>query len=91
VLTLSLCALVRFETRRLPSSHGDYEWVVVDGTREVALPLIVERKSANDVSASIKDGRWNRQCQAMEARLYIYIYICACIYVYIYIYIYIKT
>jgi hypothetical protein len=50
----------RFETRRLPTGHGDYEWLLVDGPPRPAerrLPLIIERKSCLDVSASIKDGR----------------------------------
>ncbi|EOD20516.1 hypothetical protein EMIHUDRAFT_208407 [Emiliania huxleyi CCMP1516] len=61
----------RFETRRLPSGHGDYEWVLADGSpaaHEVVLPLIVERKGCLDVSASMRDGRWRRQQAAMEAR-----------------------
>lgn len=50
----------RFETRRLPTGHGDYQWLLVDGPpvpAERVLPLIIERKSCLDVSASMRDGR----------------------------------
>ena len=60
----------RFETRRLPTGRGDYQYVRADGgaaPKEAALPLLIERKSAVDVAASLKDGRWERQQAAMAA------------------------
>ena len=60
----------RFETRRLPTGRGDYQFVRADGgavPKEAALPLLIERKSAVDVAASLKDGRWERQQAAMAA------------------------
>ena len=60
----------RFETRTLRTGLGDYQFVLADGAeagaRERALPRIIERKSAADVAASIKDGRWHSQQAAMR-------------------------
>ena len=72
---------VRFETRALPVGAGDYMFVVADGpqpmgdgvalsraARERVVPRIIERKSSDDVAASMKDGRWDVQQTRMEAR-----------------------
>ena len=61
----------RFETCRLP--EGDYLWVeqragAGGGAVQVReLPRLIERKAANDVAASLKDGRWSRQQARMAA------------------------
>ena len=66
----------RFETRVLPQGLGDYQFVIADGgvggatgagvARERVVPRIIERKSAPDVGASLKDGRWAKQQAAMR-------------------------
>ncbi|XP_039287731.1 crossover junction endonuclease MUS81 isoform X2 [Nilaparvata lugens] len=51
---------VPFEVRHLPV--GDFVWVLQDGvSRELLLPYIVERKRADDLAKSIKDGRFREQ------------------------------
>ena len=59
----------RFETQMLPSAAGDYrfEHVSVSGARS-NVPLIIERKGSDDIFASLKDGRWDRQQNAMAVR-----------------------
>ena len=62
----------RFETRVLPTGLGDYQFVLADGAtggsggRERVVPRIIERKSAEDVALSLKDGRWAKQQAAMQ-------------------------
>ncbi|RZF43644.1 hypothetical protein LSTR_LSTR009241 [Laodelphax striatellus] len=52
---------VPFEVRRL--TVGDFVWVCQDAAsaRELLLPYIVERKRADDLAKSIKDGRFREQ------------------------------
>ena len=68
---------VRFETRRLKSGYGDYHFVLKDGSghdgsgrdgrgSERGLPRIIERKAYEDVAHSLKDGRWEKQQEAMR-------------------------
>lgn len=52
---------VKFQVRHL--SVGDFTWIARCRTRkdELVLPYIVERKRMDDLSASIKDGRFHEQ------------------------------
>ena len=56
-----------FETRTLPTGFGDYVIArrrarvdVARGCGNDVAPVLIERKSAVDVAASLKDGRWHR-------------------------------
>ena len=62
-----------FETRTLPTGFGDYVIArrraridVARGCGNDVAPVLIERKSAVDVAASLKDGRWQRQHDAMR-------------------------
>ncbi|XP_014251072.1 crossover junction endonuclease MUS81 [Cimex lectularius] len=51
---------VNFEVRHL--NVGDYLWIARDESgKELVLPYIVERKRKDDLSSSIKDGRFHEQ------------------------------
>lgn len=54
---------IPFETRHL--SIGDFAWVCErcdsKGSDELVLPYLVERKRADDLAKSIKDGRFHEQ------------------------------
>lgn len=51
---------VAFEMRRL--SVGDFAWICCDRYgNELMLPYILERKRLDDLSGSIKDGRFHEQ------------------------------
>lgn len=51
---------VAFEMRRL--SVGDFAWICCDQSgNELMLPYILERKRLDDLSGSIKDGRFHEQ------------------------------
>lgn len=53
---------VRHEVRKL--NVGDFLWVAQhknDKSKEYALPYIIERKRLDDLSSSIKDGRFHEQ------------------------------
>lgn len=62
-----------FEIRTLPCGFGDYAIArrrarvdVARGCGADVAPLLIERKSAVDVAASLRDGRWTRQHVAMR-------------------------
>lgn len=52
---------VLFEVRHL--KIGDFTWIAKCkyNKKELVLPYIVERKRLDDLSASIKDGRFHEQ------------------------------
>lgn len=60
VATELLSLNVVFEMRRL--SVGDFAWICRDQSgNELLLPYILERKRLDDLSGSIKDGRFHEQ------------------------------
>jgi ERCC4-type nuclease len=45
---------------------GDYNILILDESAKTVLASIIERKTWKDLSASIKDGRMDRQCKEMQ-------------------------
>ena len=58
----------RYETRRLGDGAGDFSFVACSPGGQRPLPLLVERKGVDDIAASLKDGRWGKQQEAMARR-----------------------
>ncbi|XP_067657194.1 uncharacterized protein [Haliotis asinina] len=54
---------VRYRSCRLPC--GDYRWVWRCDGGEMMIPLLMERKRADDIANSLKDGRFWRQVTKM--------------------------
>jgi len=55
---------VKFKTSAL--KMGDYSWIYRYNGVEKVLPIVVERKRADDLADSIKDGRFERQKNNMK-------------------------
>ncbi|XP_052773176.1 uncharacterized protein LOC128212005 [Mya arenaria] len=54
---------VTYQTRHL--AVGDYSWVWRIDSREITLPVIVERKRADDIAHTLKEGRFWSQVERM--------------------------
>jgi ERCC4-type nuclease len=57
-------------------SIGDYVFFTKDkdGSMDLLCPILVERKSVQDIAGSINDGRWHRQKRRMYAAQHIFGY-----------------
>ena len=57
-------------------SIGDYAFFskAKDGSMDLLCPILVERKSVQDIAASIKDGRWLSQKRRMYAAQHVFGY-----------------
>ncbi|CAH1783419.1 unnamed protein product, partial [Owenia fusiformis] len=52
-----------YKTKRLKC--GDYNWIWRCAGEERTLPLVIERKRADDLAKSLKDGRYHKQKENM--------------------------
>ncbi|XP_013403533.1 uncharacterized protein LOC106168870 [Lingula anatina] len=54
---------LRYRTKKL--ACGDYSWLLRCGGEERVMPLLVERKRADDLAKSLVDGRYGKQRRDM--------------------------